>query len=416
MSNVKETHAVVAYDRPVEWPRAGEGLGLSQGPFFDEQMGVWIVSKSEDILRVVTDPETFSSQMVTGPARAVTFAKIAEKVAQDPRATTAQAYYHLPTLGSDGEAHRREISFIGRAFTPTRVRAREPMIQKLCEELVSSIVERSSVPFMREFAVPLPVQLIAHLLGLPSKDIDDLKRWSEGFQGVIGSPDPTAEAVLEAFLSTSVEFTDYMVPLIEQRRREPVDDIVSTLASPNDVGDTLNTEEILAMCSALLMAGNETTTAALGGIMLYVTRVPDLQEKIRADMGAIPSLVEEGLRLTTPAQGLFRMATADAEVGGVPIAEGDHLFLRFAAANREESKYYDSLNFLLDRADKRHLSFGWGLHTCLGSRLARTELRIAFETLLEHTNSISLSDREDAVVPTGNAVTAGIGELYLDID
>src|SRR5207248_473992 len=152
----------------------------------------------------------------------------------------------------------------------------------------------------------------------------DFKRWSDGFQGLIGSPDPTAEQ-LDAFLTAAVEFTAYVSPLVEERRRRPAGDIISALASPNDAGDRMENEEILEMCSALLLAGNETTTAAIAGTMLYLVRAPELQAEVRADPTLIPELVEEGLRLTTPAQTLFRTATADTELAGVPIAEGDHL-------------------------------------------------------------------------------------------
>jgi cytochrome P450 len=126
-------------------------------------------------------------------------------------------------------------------------------------------------------------------------------------------------------------------------------------------------------------------------------------------------LVEEGLRLTTPAQALFRKAKAEAEVGGMKIAHGDYLLLRFAAANRDPARFEESLCPHLDRDDKRHLTFGRGIHTCLGAPLARAEIRIAFETLLSRTSSITLADREDAIVPGGNQVTAKVEEIYLNV-
>jgi cytochrome P450 len=149
--------------------------------------------------------------------------------------------------------------------------------------------------------------------------------------------------------------------------------------------------------------------------MLYLVRAPELQAEVRADPTLIPELVEEGLRLTTPAQALFRTATADTELAGVPIAEGDHLCLRYAAANRDPAQFDQSLAPRLDRADKRHLTFGRGVHACIGAPLARAELRLAFETLLARSSSIALAERDDAVVPAGNQMTAQVGELYLDI-
>jgi cytochrome P450 len=164
-----------------------------------------------------------------------------------------------------------------------------------------------------------------------------------------------------------------------------------------------------------MLAGTETSTAAIAGTMLYGARSPELQAQVRAEPALIPSLVEEGLRLTAPAQGLFRTATTDAEVGGVPIAEGQHLFLHYAAANRDPARFEQPLAFRLDRPDKRHLTFGRGPHVCVGAPLARAEIRIAFETLLARTTSITLADRDDPVVAAGNRMTARVGGLYLDL-
>jgi cytochrome P450 len=403
-----------AIDCPVAWPRPGEGFGLGAPPFWVEQMGAWVVSAYADLERVLLDPKTFSSEEVVGPDRAATFASLMADRSDDPRSATAMNYFRLPPITSDGEVHRREHDFVAKAFTPKRVRALEPMMRTLCEELTEDIVGRSAVPFVHEFAVPLPVQLIAHALGLPREDFTDFKRWSDGFHHMIGSLDPSDE-VIEEFLAASAEYTAYITPLVEERRREPAGDIISAFAGENEAGEVMTDEEMLAMSSALLLAGNETTTAALAGTMLYLVRMPELQAELRADPTLIPALVEEGLRLTTPAQALFRKATADAEVGGVAIAEGQHLLLRFAAANRDPGQFDEPLCPRLDRVDKRHLTFGRGIHTCLGAPLARTEIRIAFETLLSRSSSITLADREDAIVPGGNQVTAKVEEIYVDI-
>jgi cytochrome P450 len=399
---------------PVAWPQPGEGYGIGQPAFFDQQLGAWVVSAFADVERILHDPTSFSSKWVTGPYRATAFAPMMASFARDPRAATAMIYFHIGLIDSDGDVHARERSFVARIFTPRRVRAFEPTMRELSEELTDSILGRTGVPFVQEFAVPLPVKVIAQGLGLQPTDYLDLKRWSDGFQRPIGTPEPTPEAI-EEFLTASTEFTDYVTPIIEERRREPTGDIISILAAENEAGERLNNAEILSMCAALLLAGNETSTAALGGTLLYLMRASGLQDQVRADPSLVPALVEEGLRLTTPAQVLFRTATVDVEVAGVKIAKGDHVLLRFAAANRDDKRFETPLTPCLDRADKRHLTFGRGLHTCLGAPLARAEIRIAFETLLARTSSITLSDREDAVVPAGNEMTAGVGELYIDV-
>lgn len=400
-------------DHPVAWPRPDEGYGTGGAPFFDEQLDAWVVSAYKDVESVLRQSETFSSKWVTGPFRLQSFSKVLEKVADDPRAGMALPYFHIPFIASDGEVHLREHAFVAKAFTPRQVRGLEPTIAALCDDLTEAMLGRSDVPFVTEFAVPLPTKVIASALGLQPDDFEDFKRWSDGFQALIGAPDPTPEA-LDEFLTASAEFTRYVSPVIEERRRDPGEDIISTLAREDEAGERATVPEILAMCSALLLAGNETSTGALAGGLLYLAQSPGLQAQVRADRSLIPALVEETMRLTTPAQVLFRTATADAEVAGAAIAKGQHVLLRFAAANRDPAQFEDPLRPRLDREDKRHLTFGRGLHSCVGAPLARAELRMTLETLLERSGSISLSERDDAVIPIGNEMTAAVGELYVD--
>jgi cytochrome P450 len=399
---------------PVAWPRPGSGRAVGEPPFWDDQLGAWRVTAYADIDDIVRDADTFSSEFVVGPGRAAAFAPLIEQTARDPRAEIAKPYFHMSVIASDGAQHRREHGFVAKAFTPRRVTALEATIRSLCEELTDGLVGRRDVPFVREFAVPLPVQVIALGLGMPRTDFPDFKRWSDGFEGLTSTSEEPAER-LDAFLTAAVEFTEYITPLIDERRRTPADDIISAIAAPNEAGERLTDDEILSMISALMLAGSETSTAAMSGTMLYLVRVPELQAQVRADHALIPSLVEEGLRLTSPTQGLFRTATADTAVGGVNIAKGEHLFLHFAAANRDEARFERPLAFRLDRPDRRHLAFSRGPHVCVGAPLARAEFRIAYETLFARTSAITLADRPDAVTATGNEITARVGELWLDL-
>jgi cytochrome P450 len=206
-----------------------------------------------------------------------------------------------------------------------------------------------------------------------------------------------------------------MTPLIESRRAAPAGDIISDVAAANELGDQLTVEETLRTIAGLMLAGNETTTGALAGTMMYLVSKPDLQSEVRANPTLIDALVEEGMRLSTPAQALFRTATTAAQIGGMEIAPGERVYLRFAAANRDEARFAEPLCPRLDRTDKRHLAFGRGVHVCPGAPLARAELRIALETLLARTSSISLNARSDALAPTGGAMTNRVGALHLDI-
>lgn len=407
---VKGEHA--GLDRPIPFPRPSEGYGLGAPPFRDESLGAWVVSAYADVDRVLRDAATFSSQHVLGPPRPE-FIDLAATIQEDPRAPRAMSFFQRSPGLSDGEVHRRARSFINKAFTPARVKAYEASIARLCEQSTDAVLDRTEVAFAREFAVPLTVRMIAQALGMPTKDFADFRRWSDGFEGLT-TLDP-GPAELEAYLAATVEFTAYITPLIESRRREPIGDIISAVASENNAGERLDAEEIVTMVASVMLAANETTTGALCGTIMYLVRKPELQSELRSDPSLIPALVEEGLRLTSPAQALFRTATAATEVGGAQIVKGDHLYLRFAAANRDSARFDEPLCPHLSRPDKRHLAFGRGPHVCPGAPLARAELQIALESLLARTSAINLSCRDDSVIPTSSEMTMRVGELYLDI-
>lgn len=405
-------NSYAALDSPIGFPRPNQGYGLGAAPFRDEDLGAWVISAYEDVDRILRDPATFSSKNILGPGRDEMLADLAARIQEDSRAESARTFARMAFL-NDGEVHKRHRSFVNKAFTPKRVKEYEPIIRRLCDELSAGVIGRTNVDLVEEFSVPLTVRVIAETLGMPPEDYRYFKRWSDGFEGLT-TLRPNEEE-LDAYLEATVGFSAYIGPLVEQRRREPTGDIISEIAGPNPGGDLLATKEAMAMCASLMVAGNETTTAALNGTMLYLVRKPDVQEQVRADLSLIPALVEEGLRLTAPAQALFRTATADAEVGGVTIAKGEHVYIRFAAGNRDEARFEEPLCPRLDRPDRRHLAFGRGPHVCPGAPLARAELAIAFETLLTRTSSISLSDVQDPVLATGGEMTSRVKALHLDL-
>lgn len=405
-------HSYATLDHPIAFPRPDEGYGLGAPPFKDEALGAWVISAYEDVDRILRDPEAFSSLNVLGPGRDDLLAALAARIDEDARAESARTYARMAFL-NDGEVHRRERSFVNKAFTPKRVKQYEPLIRARCEQLADGIVGRTDVELVEEFSVPLTVRVIAETLGMPAEDYRYFKRWSDGFEGLT-TLEPSDEE-LDAYLEATVDFTRYIGPLVEQRRQQPTEDIISEIAGSNPAGEYLGPKEVLTVIAALMMAGNETTTAALNGTVLYLVRKPDLQEQVRSDLSLIPALVEEGLRLTAPAQALFRTATADAEVGGVTVIKGEHVYIRFGAANRDEARFEEPLCPRLDRPDKRHLAFGRGPHVCPGAPLARAEMAIALETLLARTSSISLSDMAEPVVGTGADMIARVKELHLDL-
>ena len=199
-----------ALDCPIAFPRPGEGYGLGGPPFRDEALAAWVVSRYADCDLIVRDAETFSSKFVLGASRIETFGGIVARVQEDPRASEAMTYFHMSGIASDGDLHRRERTFFNKAFTPKRIAAYEPTIRELCDRLTDAVVGRTAVPFVEEFAMPLPVQVIAYCLGMPQEDFRDFKRWSDGFEG-LHRPRPTRpRRQLDAFLTACVEFTAYI--------------------------------------------------------------------------------------------------------------------------------------------------------------------------------------------------------------
>jgi cytochrome P450 len=401
-------------DCPVAWPQPDEGRGLGTPPTYDAELGAWVLSRFADVDRVLRDEAGFSSRFVTGPNRRDVFAPLLADVSGDPRVAKASVFFEILLLSSDGPAHTRVRGFVKTAFTPRRVRVMEEAIAALCDELTEPLLGRGDVRFVEEFAIPLPVRTIASALGIPPDDFLDFRRWTHTMVELFASPAPTAQQ-LDRFLDVAVELTDYFAPLIEERRARPKDDLISALSGVNEAGERLAIGEILELCKEFLTAGNHTTTRALTGTMLYLVRTPGLQDEVRRDPALLTSVVEEGLRLSSPIQVFYRSATADAEVGGVTIARGEHLFLRYAAANRDGARFSAPLIPDPTRKDKRHLSFGRGVHVCPGAPLARAEMRIALETLLHRSSAIALADREGAVIPAGHELTASVGELHLRV-
>ncbi|HJN93237.1 MAG TPA: cytochrome P450, partial [Dehalococcoidia bacterium] len=277
--------------------------------------------------------------------------------------------------------------------------------------------------FVERFAVPLPVTVIADQLGVSRDDLADFKRWSDDSVAPLGGM-ITRERQLECARSL-VEFQTYFAQRIEERRANPQDDILSALVNAHldveaeaDGSDTrpLDVPEMLSILNQILVAGNETTTNLLASAMLLLLQHPDQMRIVRDDPDAIEGLLEEALRLESPVQGLFRVATSDTELDGVPTPAGSRLVLMYASGNRDDAQFPAAANFDVCRADaKMHLAFGGGEHFCLGAALARLEARVAFEELLRRTTDIQLADEQGEFPHTPSFILRGLQELRVRI-
>jgi cytochrome P450 len=315
-------------------------------------------------------------------------------------------------LGADPPMHTRQRNLVNRAFSPPRVKQIEGSIRDVANQLVDAFIADGRVELVKQFAVPLPLTVIAHALGVPDNDLDTFKRWSDDFVVLVGNHKPPKERIAD-YVRSRYEFSQYFADKIADRRADPQDDLISDVVTARIDGEELTEEEMLGMFSQFLVAGNETTTKHLAATMWLLCEHPEAMAQVRQDPSLIPNLVEESLRMETPVQGLYRTATRDTEIGGVPIAEGAHIMVMYASGNRDDAQYAAPDDFDVCRANaKTHLAFSQGPHFCLGAALARSESRIAIETLLERLDDIQLAPGNTfEMEPT--YVLHGFKELHL---
>ena len=390
---------------------------------FSDKLGTWVCTKYEDIMEILHDTDRFSSLMPTGPRDGRSgFATAMEELAADPsmaeyfQTFLANAANAAVLLNADPPEHRRQRKAVNRAFRPTRLRGMEPMIEEVTSELIQEIVDKGESEFVSEFAVGLPMTIIAVALGVETDDLATFKRWSDDLVMPVGNPDPTTEKVRDYLISLS-EFNEFFGNLLKLRRQDPHEDIISDVATAEVNDEMLNEAEMLSMLQQFLVAGNETTTKLLTNLMHHLAEEDGLEERLRDDPSLIDNFIEEGLRFEAPVGGLFRMAKEDTMVGETQLREGDHIWLIFAAANRDPEMFSQPDTFSVDRENARdHLAFGHGEHFCIGAMLARLEARIAVEQILERLENIRLIDGRNNFEYEDTFVLRGLKELHIAFD
>ena len=353
----------------------------------------WVFSRYADVDAVLRDHRRFSS---------------------DPRKRNLSRRQKATLPGPDDYTmlfidppdHTRLRGLVNKAFTRRAVNALEPHIRGLVNSMLDA-VDPSGFDLMEAVANPLPVIVIAEMLGVPAEDRARFRVWSAQRARLL---EPTIGArEREVAAEAGKAFNDYFAPIIQARRAAPEDDIVSALAQAEEEGDVLTEREMLNMLRLLLIAGNETTTNLIGNGLLALLRNPGELERLRADPGLIPSAVEELLRFDSPVQTDFRGALEDCEVNGAPVRRGENVFLLIGSANRDPAVFEEPDRLDVGRSGASHVSFGRGIHHCLGAPLARLEGRVFFEVLLERFASMRLLAERPAY--RGGVVLRGLRSL-----
>jgi cytochrome P450 len=346
--------------------------------------GVYLISSFEAASQVLRDWERFSNR----------FARAMGGLGQAPPEVlevAKQGYPPVDTmLTADPPEQKRFRKLVNKAFSAKRVDSLEPRVEEIANELVDRFEAKGRAELLSEFAQPLPLTVIAEQLGAPRQDLARFRQWTDGFVAQLSGVASLAGQIEAARLI--VEFQHYFAARLEERRKEPHDDIISDIVHAQVEGERpLDLPEMLSILQQLLVAGNETTASAIVEGLWLLIRHPDQLARVRREPALVPNLVEEVLRLATPTANMWRISTQESEVAGVRIPAGAICMVRFAAANRDPAKFAAPDRFDVGRANAgEHLAFGLGIHHCLGSALARKELAVAFRTLLGRLDGFAL--------------------------
>jgi cytochrome P450 len=358
-------------------------LRASPGLAWNATEGFWAVTRHADVQAISTDSATFCS------GRGILVQEI------------GQTYDTPPTMmHTDPPEHTRYRSLVTPGFKPSVTRSLEPRVRAMGDELLDALPTGEGVDVVDALAVPFPIRVIATILGLPQEREHDLWEWSEAaIPGATDWPQEKIAALMGDMVTT-------LLGLAADRRRQPADDVVSMLAAVELDGEQLREDELGMFLIQLLVAGNETTRHAISGGVVALAERPDQWARLQADRSLVPTAAEEVLRWTTPVTSFMRTATRDTELAGTAIAEGDPVLLLYASADRDERAFGPTAGeFDVGRSPNPHLAFGFGHHFCLGAALARLEIAVVLEGMLDRFASL---EPAGPIERTGSSVIAGI--------
>lgn len=377
---------------------------------YDPAADLWLVTSHALIMQAARDPAVFSSEIdmrtdVAGPDTSGSEALLAREgwIVRD---VLTQA---------DPPRHTMFRKLVDRLFTGPVAKRMEAYIEAHVDELIDGFASAGEVEFMRQFAIPLPLDVIADQLGVPRADNDRFKAWTDAIIATLGimiTPGRKLECTRHI-----IAFQHYFVEKMAEKRAAPAQDIISAIARARleQEDRELTVEERLALIQQLLVAGNETTRNHLAKCMVLLAGDPALQARLSAEPSRIPAFVEESLRLESPVQGIFRQTTCEVTLGEARLPAGAKLLLMYGAGNRDPEKFPEPARLDVERANaNRHLAFGYGIHGCIGAMLARKELEVAIRQLLTRLGEISLAPGQKPPTHKPNIILRGIeGELRL---
>ena len=352
--------------------------------YYSPEFKSWFVSRYDDVQRVINDPELFSSQQ--------TFRR--------RRSLSEEGKTVRTLLWADPPHHRQLRSLVSQAFTPRTISSLVTRITQIAHAHLDTVAAQGTMDIINDLANPLPIIVIAELLGIPTQDRQQFKRWSDS----IVSP-----AHLEKKQAV-IAMNTYFLNIIAQRRQQQQDDLISALLNAQLDGASLSNAELLNFCRLLLVAGHETSTNLIGNALLTFDEYPEVMDELRAAPDLIPAAVEEVIRYRTPIQRLRRAATSDTNMRGYAIKAGEIVSPILGSANRDQEQFSQPDTFDIHRTPNRHMGFGHGIHFCIGAPLARMEAKIALEALLTRFTNIKRR-KEFPLQPVASSFVYGVKSL-----
>jgi cytochrome P450 len=350
-----------------------------------EPLKSWVLTRYDDVAAVLRDGARFSSERL---------GSVTERLGR-PELEAMLRMRAEAMLDTDAPKHTRLRSLVSKAFTPKAVEAMRPTIQALVDDYLDAATAAGG-PFdlMRALAYPLPVTVIAAMLGVPPEDRERFKGWSDAIAAVVNVPAGLGDDLLDRAATAYRELTDYFRSAVGRMRGGPGGDagLLAAMASAQEQGERLSERELYANAILLLNAGHETTTNLIGNGTLALLRHPDQMRRLHEEPTLLENAVEELLRFDSPVQFTSRIPTGDVELGGQRIAAGQPVLCVLGAANRDPAHFPDPDRLDVGREDIRHVAFGMGPHYCLGAPLARLEGTVVFSTLLRRFPDLHLAD------------------------
>jgi cytochrome P450 len=364
--------------------------------------GVWLITRYDDVLAVLKD-----TRFVKDWRNALT----PEQLSQVPPIPPVMEPLSRNMLDMDPPDHERLRALVSKAFTPRLVERMRPRVQAIADALLDEVLDRGEMDLIDDYAFPLPITVIAELLGVPAEDSNNFREWSDA--AVSGNS--SQEYLEEILIPHMTAFTDYLRALFEEKRKNPRDDLVSALVRAEEAGVRLSEDELLGMVFLLLVAGHETTVNLIGNGVLALLQHPDQLRKLRDDPSLIKPAVEELLRYDGPVEASTeRFAKEDVDMGGTVIPKGEMVLVVLASADHDPERFADPDELDITRADNRHLAFGKGIHHCLGAPLARMEGQIAISTLLKRMPNLRLKCSADSLSWRPGLILRGLRGLPVE--